>query len=351
MKIKKLGMLIALTASQILNAQTIKFDLSKSGTILTQTVSPFELKEIVLENKLTKKGAIYSIDIQLDDVPLTLSTDLVNLGKVLPLDNAATPGNCSKINDLNRKLNDLDKESDIPGTLKELRDAIIAAKDQCKEAIDSSKSIIAETIHKEILSNPLTVKTGQMVTITIKRDTMVWKQIYKTKRLINYTVFYGLSYSLNMMNPIQTYYSKADTGSTYIISKTNNDRKDILTDVSPTILFSFRSNVVYKFDKNPLKAALLANDVYKVGVTVGFSLNRLNLGALITPSIIFGDIFSINFGVGTIRKDVLNGKYLEGDRVKENLSFDQLHEKRIFAEWIISLGFRFDGESFKKNNN
>ncbi|MCK7556223.1 hypothetical protein MKQ70_14855 [Chitinophaga sedimenti] len=85
----------------------------------------------------------------------------------------------------------------------------------------------------------------------------------------------------------------------------------------------------------------------KFGITAGFSYNLENFSSLIGPSITIGDFISLNTGIALAQKDMLKGKYNAGDKISENLDFDQLHTKTWTYDLFFSIGLRFEG-LFKK---
>jgi len=66
------------------------------------------------------------------------------------------------------------------------------------------------------------------------------------------------------------------------------------------------------------------------------------------PSLLIADNVSLSGGLVFTQKNVLMGKYKDGDVVKENLEFDQLHDKKYMLEWFFSLAIRFDTNPFAK---
>ncbi len=68
-------------------------------------------------------------------------------------------------------------------------------------------------------------------------------------------------------------------------------------------------------------------------------------------SAIIGENVALGTGIMFTQKYVLNGIYKEGDIIKTNLTYEQLHEKKCGPEIYFTIGLRFDKNPFGTQKN
>ena len=135
---------------------------------------------------------------------------------------------------------------------------------------------------------------------------------------------YGFTYIPNMTNPIDNYFSKADTsGTSYTITKFHNQKNYFLNNISPTIMITGKPLTKYKWKYNGggnNLESIISNNTYQLGIVGGFSLNfssdAVNASTLTGFSLIFWDNFALNAGVAMTQKNSLKGQYQEGMLLK-----------------------------------
>jgi len=252
-----------------------------------------------------------------------------------------------------RELKNASEESLLPGLISSLEEAIKSAKKQNCDCSSTGDSLIKSTSLSMKLN--FTLRYNQTITIKIIRvtgvDTVTWIHTYKTPERTPWHILYGFTFVPNWMNPEKTYFTKADTsGKSFTITGMNNQKKEFWKNISPTIMIQWAPMTKYNI-RNDWKA-VFSNHFYQLGFVSGLSLNFASETGIVNvmagPSLLIADNVSLSGGLVFTQKNVLMGKYKDGDVVKENLEFDQLHDKKYMLEWFFSLAIRFDTNPFAK---
>ncbi|HYG14151.1 MAG TPA: hypothetical protein VEC12_00250 [Bacteroidia bacterium] len=242
-------------------------------------------------------------------------------------------------------------EAEIKKYVKELNEYINGVLDT--ECINMGKQLIGLTIKEIDLALP--IKYNQVIKVFIYKrcdgkNVQIWEYTYKTPDKTPWKTMLGFTVIPNILNPVTNYYTKqSDINSTeYVVSPLNNQRKDFFENVSPTFMVQWAPLRKY----NHSWKAIFSNNFYQFGFTGGLSLNFAGESSLANvmagPSIVIADNMSLSFGLIMTRKSVLRGNYVPDEIVTEQLTFDQLHEKRYMVEYFFSLAFRFDQNPFKR---
>ncbi len=159
---------------------------------------------------------------------------------------------------------------------------------------------------------------------TIKEKTYSYK--FKTERKGSWQTNFGFNF-ISLGNK-DSFFSK-QIDSTYTITKGTNQNK---LDFHPSIMFTWVPNTL----KN-----------IKVGYSGGFGYDLDNsLSAFAGISVIFSQNITFSTGLAFHNQKLLNSKYKEGDVLKENLTFDQLHTDYIRFNPFVSIAFRLDKSPF-----
>lgn len=333
----------------------IIFDLSDSKN----TIESIDIKnnQVVLFKNLAYKGLTqnqYSFIIELEEEPIPSFSSR-------GLETASEKGtSCNPtISRLIASYTNAEEEKDVPDRIKKLEKEIEKLDvDTNKDCIDYLRSLINSSLYAKPLSFEL--RNNQKITIIVKRkignDTIVWTKVFKTPTKSPWKIMYGFTFVPNLLNPVTNYYSNPDTsGKQFIITKLNNQRNDFFKNISPTLMLTWTPSVKYTLKKGEWCKALFSNNFYQVGFVGGVSLNFANetgaVNVMAGPSIVIADNISLSGGVVLTQKSILKGTYQEGQVLKENLDFDQLHEKKYMIECFFSLAIRFDSNPFKKEEN
>jgi len=307
--------------------QTITLDLSKNS--FTQTIDPQTLKSIILLNKLADETKKYTIGIQKE----TIETPMFNINNYLGV---GYDEKCISLISATQSLVEAKSENEIPILVGVLRKEIEKSKNDSCKILNEANQRINLTIDTCSLLKPIEIEVGEMVTITVKRDTITWTYLLKTEQISHWKTYYGFSYVLpSGLTHFDNFYAKQDTGSSYLITKSNQSTKYQLKNVTPTLMFT------YLFFKK-------VNDPIKFGLTAGFQVDLNTPSVLFSPSLIIGDNISLNIGIAATQKYTLKGEYKLDQRIKENLNFEQLHDKIWTYDFFFSIAFRFEKNPFKK---
>jgi len=159
---------------------------------------------------------------------------------------------------------------------------------------------------------------------TIKEKT--YNYIYKTERKGSWQTTFGFNF-IHLRNN-DTYFSKT-VDSTFVIAEGTNQNK---YDFYPTIMFTWYAN---------------NSDTINFGLSggLGYDLEK-SVSVFVGGSIIYNQNITITAGLAFHNQQRLNSAYQEGDLIKENLSFEQLHEDYIRLNPFLSIAFRLDKSPF-----
>lgn len=327
--------------SFILSAQqNIVIDLSQNpNQVKTQNISPNQILNISIVNKLP--NGVYEVSVekkyQLPEV-LFLKKDTAEIK--------------SKGEDVQmcavflKKLDTflaIEKESEIPLAKKKLSDDLKSLKDRLtkKDTTDEgciyyhvmkAEEIIARTEEK-LLKQKL--GKGQSIEVTIKRKKEdekydIWKNVYVTSQKGKWLTTYGFTYISQTFKESEPFFSKA-VDTTFAVTPLN--KRSGLSFV-PSIFFTW---FPYKDLGKDFSHSLTGG--------VGYDLEAPT--AFLGYSLLYNQNIGISLGLSAHQQDFLNGKYEEGDIVKENLDGNQLNEKLYSLNPYISVSFRFGSAPFK----
>ena len=168
---------------------------------------------------------------------------------------------------------------------------------------------------------------------------VTWVKTFKTPEKTRWLVHYGLTYAPTLISKFDHYHSFADTSAAnkYTITKDNGNGPKAWENISATIDFT------YPFHGDERN--------YDAGITAGFGISAgLELSGHIGLSAIIGQNVIVGSGIAFMQKKKLKGQYKEGQIIKENLSFDALHEKVWVPELFFTIGFRFGSNPFVKKD-
>lgn len=359
---KKILLVALLMIFSKISYTQIIFDLSDKKST-TETINLSTVQSVLFKN-LTYQGVKneqykFIIEMTEEEIPAISSS----------LNPAADKDECTTIDPTlknefssNKQLFiNTDDETVISKSIKSL-EKIKGKLDKSKEkaCIEQINSLIEiSTYSKQLLFD---LKNNQTISIKVVKTykpqktnidtTVTWTKTFKTPEKTPWHIMYGFTFVPNLMNPEKTYFSKADTsGKLFTITPLNNQKHDFWKNISPTIMIQWAPMSKYSFTKHAWRA-FFSNEFYQIGFVGGLSLNFASetsaVNVMAGPSFVIADNISLSAGVVFTQKNVLNGKYKEGDIIKENLSFDQLHEKKYMFEWFISMAIRFDTNPFAK---
>ena len=328
-----------ITCAHTTNAQSLEVDLSKNpGAEFFQTVKPRKVTDIYLVNRSLVNN--YSVSVEFS----SFQVKPINFNGV----SGGRGGTCSAIEDAISTLESENMESKIPNEISTLKKEIAQARKAniCTDAITEGELAIKGTRDQYALSSHLRIGPGDTIKVIVTRnkselvDEAKWTYIFAAEEVNHAKIFYGFSYLFaNALTNFPTYYSQSnEAGDGYTITRTHAETKNVLKNISPTIMYS------YMFFRNQ-------NAPFKFGLTGGFMADLNNPAVCFSPSVIIGDNFSLNAGLAVAQKDQLKGQYAIGQLLKDNLDFDQLHSKVWSYDIFFSVAFHFNSNPFKKKSD
>ena len=196
--------------------------------------------------------------------------------------------------------------------------------------LDSKKVIDTISIkHGEDLSIKIDVfKTNKDSTgndVIEKEKT--YNYTFTTERKGKWQTTFGFNFIA--LGNTDAFFSKQIDSVSYAITKGTNQNK---LDFHPTLMFTWVPN-----NTNNIKLG------YSGGL--GYDLDN-SLSVFGGLSLIFNQNITLSAGFAFHNQKLLNSQYREGDIIKENLDFDQLHKDYIRFNPFISLAFRLDKSPF-----
>ena len=329
--------------------QQITLDLS-NDKFPTQSISP-GTKEIVLKNTIVgrtyKVKPVFTEIVQDPPAALSLqetdeqssagSTDSLKRKSACP----GGPDILASLKDITDGSERFKSEADIKKEYAKLEASIDGLTGECKaEALKKLNEANQATTLKSILND---VKLCSRIFLTIERYGKDENGKPKLEKIWNDTIestcqqkpkkwftYFGLTYQPNVLSNYPNYFAKQIPGTTdsFSIRKMNGDQKQFWENLSPTVMFTYLFGNMNK-DLN-------------WGITGIATSNFSTYAGGAGLSLVVGYNFNICTGVMFTQKSALKGIYNPGDTIKENLTFDQLHEKKWGPELFLSFGFRLD---------
>jgi hypothetical protein len=190
------------------------------------------------------------------------------------------------------------------------------------------------------------LKANQIVTVTITRankdgaNRRFWEFKLTTEKIVDsWLIHYGFTYQPNVFSTFPQYFAKADptTANTYTITRQNGNPENALLNSSPSLAFT------HPFSRN------YSGFMPGVSIVTGTNLSTYSAGLGLSGIIAYNGLISV--GMMYTQKSALNGQYKEGDVIKDNLNFDQLHYKRGCFELFLTLAIRLDKNPFSSGSS
>ncbi|WP_259068964.1 hypothetical protein HDF24_05945 [Mucilaginibacter sp. X4EP1] len=333
---KKLLFMLLAVAGTKAYSQSIIIDLSQNVNVtFTQTINPQTVSVIILKNRSQAAGVTYSINATVkQQAPATLN--IPNLG-VAAGAGAPPPAACTQLNtDITKLLNQTD-ETQVPTNIATLQNDInIADATTCAGYISLAKQAITAATDPRVLPQPLMIKSGAELDVTITSGTKIWTYAFVTQQSNHWMVSYGLTYIPDILTHFPEYYANPQSGGTYLIARMNSSTRNTFQNLSPSLMLTYR---FFKQDMHD----------FNFGLTSGFAYNSQNMGGSFGPSLVIGNLVAISTGLTFVQKYQLMGQYLPGQTINDNLSFSQLHNQVWTYDLYFSISFNLP-QLFTKNN-
>ncbi len=330
-------------------SQQIEIDLSEPKINERKNVST-GTKEIVLMNALfdRKYEVSYTISDLLPD-PIKLEASKVAANSVSAggnpdiLDDAVKCPGGSGIRDAISNVNQAISEAGLKENYKLVRDKISGLPADCKILAEGLLSAKERDIKKSTFIKDL--KFNQVVHVTVTRMKgevveKIWEFDIRTQGKVDkWLIHYGFTYQPGLINRHSQYFSKATDGGTggYEIARMSGNPEKAWQNISPTLVFSHPLSRSYR------------EIMPAISIITGTNFSTYSAGIGFSSIVAYNGLISI--GLMYSEKYALNGKYKEGDVIKENLNFEQLHSKRGGIEVFITVALRLDKNPFSSSDS
>ena len=217
----------------------------------------------------------------------------------------------------------------------------------CFDEIEKFKYRDSMSILTEFTAFPegISVRAGDELVITIKREgnggmdkDFTWTTSYsfiKPEQSSDYISGWSISFGFAfpfLFAMDETFFAKQIDTLDYLFVIKEKNNNDVMRFI-PAIFISW----LPKQDKSTIWAHSL---------TGGFGFDLQDPSVFLGGSIIYNRILSLNYGIAVHKVFRLRGEYKKGDIVRENLEFDQLHEKVYRYNFFLGLSFRFSSDPF-----
>jgi hypothetical protein len=233
--------------------------------------------------------------------------------------------------------NEVKDEVNMPGLKTKLKTELEKINDnECKPLLTTAyENLLAET--EEIVGFTFDLEKNQNIFVTISRlddngeEEKVWEIVLRTPRSVSFLSHFGFTFSPNLIKEPDTYYSKEISQDNYTITKLQNNGSEFWKDLSLTANFLLPINRAKNKGKGEVTPAWMAG--FGIGGDARFTV-------FTGPALLHSDFLSLGLGFGVNYSHKLKGTYSPNESIKENLNFDQLHERGIRPTILLSLSFR-----------
>lgn len=344
MKKSTLPFLCFLIAVKAFSQQEITVDLSEP-TIKNYEITSGSVK-LILINTLPLSDYKYKVETTITSTVIPpISFDLVNgtqssTGTSKLTNTSICPGGRALLTNIGTLLT-AKSELELRQNFDKIYKDVAALPVECQD--EANPLIEAENDKRKQISYITDLEENQKVTIKISRTgtgsttpDKIWKFSMTTEsRMEKWLIHYGFTYQPSILIKNDQYFAKADptVANSYTITKMNGHPEREWENTSPSIMLTHPFGSHY------------SNFMTGFTILAGTNFSTYNAGIGISEIIGYNGLITI--GTMYTQKYSLNGQYKEGDIVKDNLTFDQLHTKRGGIEFFISIGVRFDKNPFK----
>lgn len=328
-------------SNEVNNKLEIEIKLSDVNIVTTEKISNVNEIAIVVKNLLPKYLKTNSYQFIKSSNKLPFETIDLSISKTAPVTNAISTVNTNTcltlINETNKLINELDKESEVPGQIKIIKNEIKTheSKPGCTQSIASAKSAIKFT---QFEVNFPVVKKGMVYILKIARKAETdkakareWSYTYTSDYSGEWLTHFGFTF---LDNKNKAYFSKSiknddDTTSYQITEEKNSAEFNYI----PTLMFTYldRDNI---------------GEMHSHGISFGLGVDLENPSVLGGYSYLYGTNIMLTAGIAFAKTDGLNGRYQVGEIVSSEIDSDTLKSEGYDQTYFISLSYRFGDSPF-----
>lgn len=342
-----LFIILALLTCVIHGQEKYEINLAKNPNgVVEQTIDFKDKLLITITNKLPKAEYDISIERKIkiaDELKLDRDTDgqpkpkmesanspcVEFLNNIEAIDTVGTEKGLSKlIKKITRDLTKLDGPGNqIPPNLKS------CTQEHKEKALDAMNMTVYQLM-------PQKLKQGEDIEVTISRksfneneDKIVWKYVFTTQKRGKWLTTYGFTYVPTVFKKSEPFFAQ-QTDTVFTVTPLNKRSRLLFV---PSIFFTW---FPYKdIGKN-----------WSPSFTGGIGYDLEAPTAFIGGNLLYNQNIGISMGLAAHQQDFLNGRYEDGQILKENLGENQLLEKLYTFNPYISVTFRFGAATFKNSD-
>lgn len=214
-------------------------------------------------------------------------------------------------------------ETDVPGLVQDLNDAVLT--DQCQNdpVIPGLVTSMIERTTRTVSAH-LPLQVGDIVTVKVQRvddDTLQWTKSFDTGERGRFLTHVGMSF---LPDRDDQYFTKQTAEEEFTITK-KKDRRTAR--YAPTVFFTWSPQ------------ALRSRNLIS-GPTVGLGFDLEHPTAMLGWSLTYNQTWGVAIGAAAQPQKRLVGQYSEGDKLKEQLAEDLLTEDTFRPNFFVSILWR-----------
>ena len=256
---------------------------------------------------------------------------------------ASTSAACT---DLETKYNEVFKyatEEDAKKTEKELKAklselATATSKSGCTETplLNKINALQSNCIREFTLPFPIEMDEDHDYDVVVTTGDRAFKYLFEGKSRGRWVMNYGFLFSSKGLEPSRYFLSQVGKDSFQVKKKGKYDALDFR--FTPTIFFS------YFLDKN-------LNKPWNNSFSLGLGFNTQSPVVSVGYNGMYNQNIGVSFGLVFYEQEKLDGRFTEGQILKENLDESKLYEKTIFRpNLFFALNIRLGENPFKTDS-
>lgn len=187
---------------------------------------------------------------------------------------------------------------------------------------------------ERVIEEKISIETGKVVTIIIKRGTLEWKFIFEGDAPGKWVTTYGFGFTANALRGNSYYTKQLPDTSVFEILKTRCSKAFDLSYV-PAVFFTF-------FPSKSISKS------WNCSLTGGLGFDLVSPVIYFGYNVIYWHNIGFSAGLAFQQQNVLKDKYEVNESVPKFLETNELHDKVYRPNLFISFHFRLDKNPFNK---
>lgn len=328
-----LALCITTSAFTQINPNSLTLDLGQlNGNEKDPTTAPvrtMRLETIYLKNAFPRRSYIISVEVTPHLLPPLSMAGLTSSGSACTaLEESFTAAyKFASEEDASKK------EKDLRDTLKKLTDAVTRAGCTDNSLLNKIKVLQANCVREFTLPIPVDMTESNDYTVTVTTGERSFKYKFEGKSPGRWVMNYGFLFSSKRLEPVRYFLQQTGADSFQIKRRKKYGLPDLR--FTPSIFFS------YFLDRN-------LNKPWNNSLSIGLGFNTQSPVVSLGYNGMYNQNIGISVGLVFYEQDKLDGRYHEGQILKENLDESKLYEKSIFRpNLFLALNIRLGENPFK----